>query len=213
MDRLADALGQHGTAVAVARACPAIDTGPPYLVRWLEEVADNSPRGDAPWVVVGFSAAGSRLTALQKRLRRTGREADALVYLDARLPSDGVPADAEPRFGALLDALDDGGVLAPWVRWWGDDVLADLLPDAAIRQDLISECPSMPRAFFAEPIPDPSDSTPSAYVALGDGYADQRSIAQSRGWPVVTVEDANHLWVLSRPDEVALAVLHAIEML
>lgn len=213
MDSLAKALESRNVAVVVARPRAPIDTGVPYLAQWLDGVVASWNGPIAPPAIVGFSAAGPRLAALQDRFRATGNAAGAVVYLDARLPADGASADAEVRFAELLDSLAVDGVLPRWTQWWGENALAELVPDPAMRDELDADCLPIPRAFFSEPIPAPADLSPAAYVALGSGYDDQCQLAEARGWPVVRLRDAHHLWVLTRPAEVARAILQAIEAL
>jgi hypothetical protein len=160
-----------------------------------------------PTVLVGFSAAGPRLFAVAAVLAP-----DAVVFMDARLPVDGVAPDAEPAFADLLDRLpvDDGGLLPPWPSWWPEPVLEVLVPDRSVRDAFVAECPQVPRAMFSVPVPAPEYHGPRAYLAFGDTYADQRSIADRRGWPVATLDRQRHLAPLVEPDTVAGALVDLI---
>lgn len=157
----------------------------------------------APTVMVAFSAAGPRAFAVAAM-----SAPQAIVFLDARLPADGVAPDTEPRFAELLDALphDSDGNLPPWVTWWGDDVMADLIPDELNRADFIAGCPCVPRSMFSRSIPAPEYAGPCGYVLLSEGYRDQYDVAATRGWPVHRVESATHLSPFVDPVPVAAAV-------
>jgi hypothetical protein len=213
MDPLATALATREMNVVVAQPQAAIDTGAPYLAQWLDGVTECWIGAAPRRVLVGFSAAGPRLAALNARFESVGCAAEALVFLDARLPCDGMPADAEATFAEMVDALCVDGVLPAWTSWWGDDALVELVPDQGLRDQLRRDCSPVPRAFFAEPIPAPSHRAKAAYVALGGGYDEQLHQAQRLGWPTVQLDSAHHLWVLTRPGDVAGAIMRVIEQL
>ena len=158
-------------------------------------------------MLVGFSAAGPRLFAVAAAV-----EPDAVVFMDARLPADGAAPDAEPAFAELLDRLpiDADGTLPPWPSWWPAAVLESLVPERSIRDAFVAECPRVSRAMFSTPIPAPTYGGPCAYLAFGDTYADQRSVALDRGWPVRTLGGHRHLAPLVAPDAVADALVDLI---
>lgn len=161
---------------------------------------------DASSVLVGFSAAGPRLFAIADAARPAG-----IVFLDARLPDDGVAPSDEAAFAELLDRLPvgDDGLLPPWPSWWPDEVLRAICPDDAVRARFVDGCPPVPRAMFDRALPAPPFDGPCGYLAFGDAYADQRTIAAERGWPTATL-DRTHLAALVAPDEVARALVDLI---
>ncbi len=133
--------------------------------------------------------------------------------MDARLPADGVAPDAEQPFRELLDSLPlDGGMLPPWPSWWPDGVIESLCPDVALRERFVDECPAVPRSMFSTPVPAPPVDLPSAFLAFGEGYADQSAIAEQRGWPVAKLP-LNHLAPMVAPGEVAAALAALCESL
>lgn len=196
MDVLAEAISSHGV--------PTITSQGPYMLdAWIDALDAAASRATPPVLLIGFSAAGPRIPAAA---RRVGVE--ALVFLDARLPADGVaPTDGEPNLDALLDGLTDSdGMVAPWSQWWGDELLTELIPDAVLRERFSAECPSLPRSWFSTPVPAPEFAGPSGYVALSDSYPSSVVAARSRSWPLVAL-DGHHLWPLVRSDAVAAALL------
>ncbi len=201
-DTLAGAIRGHEVPTITAPAPLALDA-------WLDALAVAAGAAAAPVVLVGFSAAGPRLPAAAERLG-----ADALVFLDARLPADGVaPTDGEPNFEALLDPLTDSdGVVAPWSQWWSEELLASLIPDVTLRRRFAAECPPVPRSYFSMPVPAPDFDGPCGYVSLGESYPLSVIQARSRRWPLVEL-DGHHLWPLVRPDAVATAVLDVVHQL
>lgn len=159
-------------------------------------------------VVIGFSAAGPRLYQVAAESRPA-----AIVFLDARLPADGVAPDAQPEFAEFLDRLPvAAGLLPPWPEWW-PDAIAELIPDAVQRTVFASGCPRLGRAIFAQPIPAPWFDGPCGFVGLGDGYAADADEARRRGWPVTVVDGAHHLWPVTEPDAVAEAVAAMVDRL
>ena len=189
---LVAALGAAGIDAVTPFAHTAID-------RYIEAGAASSPEG--PFVLVGYSAGGSRLYAVAERIRPT-----ALIFMDARLPADGVAPDAEQPFRELLDSLPlDGGMLPPWPSWWPDGVIESLCPDVALRERFVEECPAVPRSMFSTPVPAPPVDLPSAFLAFGEVYADQLAIAEQRGWPVAELP-LNHLAPMVAPGDVAAAL-------
>ena len=198
MSTLGRAVEARGLAVAAPPAHVDLDQ---YVAA---AAVARTPR---PTVLAGFSAAGPRLFLAGQALA-----ADAMVFMDARLPADGVAPDAEPGFADLLDRLpvDRDGMLPPWPTWWAEAVLESLVPEPSVRAAFVAECPRVPRAMFSVPVPAPAFDGPCAYLAFGDTYADQRALALDRGWPVATLLRRRHLAPLVEPDAVADALVALI---
>lgn len=199
MTTLAGALAERGAPTTVPSA-------PPLLEPWLGELAGATAHAERPLVLLGFSAAGPRLFAAAQR---TG--ADALVFLDARLPADGLSSvDGNTGFAELLEEqARPGGLVAPWAQWWGDELLAELIPDDGMRRRFAQECPPLPRAMFDEPLPAPAYGGPCGYLLLSETYEGDADEARRRGWPVRRL-DGHHLWPLVEPDRVADAVAEVL---
>ncbi len=197
LQTLADALAQMGVAAVVPSAPCDVD----------EYVAIVADAVDASSILVGFSAAGPRLFAVAERCRPAG-----IVFLDARLPVDGMAPVDETALAELLDRLpvDADGMLPPWPAWWPDEVMAAICPDDTLRKRFVRECPPVPRSMYDQPIPAPPYDGPCGYVAFGDAYADQRELATERGWPTVTL-DLAHLGALVAPDAVGPALVELVE--
>ncbi|GAA5154098.1 hypothetical protein GCM10023340_37030 [Nocardioides marinquilinus] len=164
-------------------------------------------------VLVVHSNAGLFAPLLAERL-----DVRATVYVDAALADGegGVAAGTPLAPPWLLDRVralagpDD--VLPPWTAWWDDDAVAALLPDPATRAAVEAEQRRLPLAYLAStvPVPDGWTTAPAAYLALGDGYADEREQAGGHGWPVATLP-GGHLHQLVDPAAVGGVVLDLLE--
>lgn len=198
------ALGERLAASGYRVAVPDVPFDLAAFVRSVAASVDDHS------VLVGFSAAGPRLFAVAEVARPA-----AIVFLDARLPVDGVTPDDDPALAAVVGRLpvSDDGTLPPWTSWWPDEVLGALVPDPGQRADLAAGCGRPPRAMFSAPIPAPPPGVPCGFVALGDGYAADAREAGGRGWPVVTLAGGNHLWPLTEPTSVADALVDVVGQL
>jgi hypothetical protein len=74
-----------------------------------------------------FPRSSARLAVLQPSVRAT------LTALTCEL------SDLVPR-----------GWLPPWPQWWGDEALAELIPDQEARRHFAEGCPRLPLAMFEE---------------------------------------------------------------
>ena len=106
------------------------------------------------------------------------------------------------------------GWLPPWSQWWGEEELAALLPDAAVRQHFATGCPRLPLAMFEEIHP-PTPGWPNApggYLQLSEAYEDEAARARELGWPVRR-QLGHHLVLLTEPGQVAREVRKLIGQL
>jgi hypothetical protein len=90
-----------------------------------------------------------------------------------------------PGLAAQLRKMADAqGWLPPWPQWWGEEALAELIPDPDVRRRFVAGCPRLPLAMFEEvhpPAPRWPDA-PAAYLQLSEAYADPAAQARQRGW-------------------------------
>jgi hypothetical protein len=199
---VADRLRSDGWSVAVCRPPAAPGSAQDALGAFLDAV----PAGQ-PSVLVPHSNAGLYVPELVRR-----RDVVATVFVDAALPpAEGRAALAPDAFYAFLESrADANGLLPPWTRWWDDTDVDVLFPDEATRLRVESEQHRLPLTYFRDSLPAPTGwvDRPSAYVAFGDTYADERRQAERWGWPVATLA-GEHLHQLVAPDEV-VATLTAL---
>jgi pimeloyl-ACP methyl ester carboxylesterase len=146
-------------------------------------------------VLVGHSGAGPLLAHVAR-----WSEGASCVYVDAGFRSR--------RMSGLTEALPLAERAAGLVPAWANDTdLAELLPDAATRTNLISSLTPMPREYFAEEIPYREPPDGSAYILLSPPYAEPAAEARAKGWPVRELAGGNHYLMLTQPEQVADAIL------
>jgi hypothetical protein len=159
-------------------------------------------------VLVGHSGAGPLLPAIAASFSEA---AAGLVFVDAFLPpASGTVRLVPAEYLDELSALATDGVVPPWSSWFGEEVMRDLLPDAAQRAHVEAAMPRLPLSFLQSdlPVPDGWDRHPCAYLLLSpEPYSPSAADARARGWPVTKIERGKHLDVLRRPAAVATALL------
>jgi len=164
-----------------------------YVARAALQIAAAVPTG--PVHLVGHSGAGYLLPQIGAARRAARQRVAGYVFLDAGVPhgrgatrSTLLRAE-DPAFADELDALLDAGASFPS---WSDDDLRELVPDAALRADLVASLRPRGREFFTEPLPFPGDwpDAPCGYLRLSASYDRPARVARSRGWPVVVTDPA-----------------------
>lgn len=203
-DQVAAELSGRGYEVGVPDLTGTVMAGPPYGVRQAKVIARSA--SGQPAVLIGHSGAGPLLAAAGAM----AGQIRGYLFVDAGLPIPGqtwmdtVPADLAAQVREMADAQ---GWLPPWPQWWGDEVLAGLLPDPAARRRFTAGCPRLPLAMFTEAHPAAPHwpDAPGAYLQLSEAYQDQAARARERGWPV-TRQLSHHLALLTEPRQVAASV-------
>jgi hypothetical protein len=189
----AERLTAAGHRVTVPDLRPSVD--PPE--GWYDRAADLVPPAD---VVAAHSGAGLLLPLAADRAG-----AGAAVFVDALLP--GRPTSDRFRgFLATLPVTD--GRLPRWSDWWGEEAMAEEVPDAAVRARIEAEQPRLPVAFYDQSVPVPPSWPPArvGYLQLSAGYDADAEGARNSGWAVRSLP-GRHLDLATRPDEVAAELL------
>ena len=196
---VAERLRHGGWPVDVCRL-PTAPTSPRDVLSAFLEVLTPG----RPVVLVPHSNAGLYVPQLVHE-----REVVATVFVDAALaPAEGAAPLAPDSFRAFLESRADAdGLLPTWTRWWDDADVAGLFPDAATRLRVEQQQQRLPLAYFRDSLPVPAGwaDRPSAYLAFGDTYDEERRQAGLWQWPVETL-DGEHLHLLVAPDDVADAL-------
>jgi len=158
--------------------------------------------------LVGHSGAGLLLPTIAKALNV---ERAALVFVDSFLPRPtGTQRLAPPGLIEQLRALADEDLLPPWSRWFGEDVMRELVPDERLRATLEEEMPRLPLSYFEASVPLPAgwDAGPCAYLLFTEEtYGESAAEAAARGWPVAVIPGGSHLAMVTEPVAVAEALL------
>jgi hypothetical protein len=194
-------LAGRGYQVSAPDLTATVSAGPPYCVRQAEVIARGA--SGQPSILIGHSGAGPLLAAAGALMDRVL----GYIFVDAGLPIPGqtwmetVPPELAAQVREMADAE---GWLPSWSQWWGDEVLAELIPDPGARRRFAAGCPRLPLAMFEEahpPVPQWPDA-PGAYLQLSEAYDDQAASARELGWPV-TEQISHHLALLTDPGPVA----------
>jgi pimeloyl-ACP methyl ester carboxylesterase len=205
-------LAEAGYPVVIPDLSGAVSAGPPYHLRQAEVIAGSA--ADQPALLVGHSRAGPLLATAGAML---GGGVRGYIFVDARLPRPGCSwIDTAPPglVAQLRETAGPQGRLPPWSQWWGEEELAALLPDPAVRQHFAAGCPRLPLAMFEEihpPVPGWPDA-PGGYLQLSEAYEDEAAKAGELGWPVRR-ELSHHLALLTEPGRVARLVRELIGQL
>jgi pimeloyl-ACP methyl ester carboxylesterase len=206
---VADVLAGDGYAVTVPDLAGAIGAGPPYHLRQAQLIADCA--AGRPAILIGHSRAGPLLATAGTML---GEGVRGYVFADARLPAPGRSwlETVQPGLAARLRAMaGPQGWLPPWPQWWGEEELAALITDPAVRQHFAAGCPRLPMAMLAEVHP-PAPGWPAApggYLQLSEAYEDDAARARELGWPVRR-RLSHHLALLTEPGRVASEIRELI---
>ena len=160
--------------------------------------------GDERVIVVPHSGAGPLLPSV---LAGFPAGQAAAIFLDATLPHPGRPRLDELREALPADAyqqLERG--LQGGESWpdWTDEQLAPLIPDDETRRAVLAMVTPRTLGFFEEPLP-PDDlpaELPCAYLRLSAAYDQPLATAESRDWPVRSL-DLTHLAPYTHARDVA----------
>jgi hypothetical protein len=200
-DLVAADLAGRGWEVSVPDLTGSTMAGPPYCLRQAEVIARGA--SGQPAILIGHSGAGPLLAIAGTLIG----EVPGYIFADAGLPIPGQTwmQTAPPELAARVrEMADQQGWLPPWPQWWGEEIMAELIPDPVARRHFTAGCPRLPLAMFEEvhpPAPKWPDA-PAAYLQLSEAYHDQAATARELGWPV-TERMSHHLAPLTHPGMVA----------
>ncbi|HEY7107719.1 MAG TPA: alpha/beta hydrolase [Acidimicrobiia bacterium] len=198
---VADALVASGHEARVPDLRPAARAGDPAAVLGLVDASAGGPVD----VIAGHSGAGYFLPAIGAANRSSLRR---LVFVDAGIPPCEGTTDAGDDFMGWIRTLAVDGVLPEWSRWWDEDTMRHLVPDADRRERFEAGLPRVPVTFYETPValPDRWCELPGAYLLLSEGYRRHEVTARARGWPTLALERA-HLDIVNHPDTVVDALV------
>jgi len=204
----ATALHGLGAAAWVAELRDDAAPGAPFWLRHARAAAASLralPANERAWLV-GHSGAGALLPLVQEA---AGRPVAGYLFVDAGLPRAGSRLDAiaeeSVEFAAQLRASLAAGEHFPA---WTDAQLAEIVPDAGRRRDLLAGVRPRGLDFFEEPLPLPAGwpDAPCGYLWFSAPYLPALAEARSRGWPVRELP-GGHFHMLVEADAVARALL------
>ncbi|GGQ51034.1 alpha/beta fold hydrolase [Couchioplanes azureus] len=198
---VAEAMRRLGlTAVVPTPPVPAVADPAAVLTTLRDQLTERDDLVLVPHSNAGLYAPGL-VAALPVR---------AVVFVDAVLPppAGDLPAAPPGMRDLLRERVDAEGLLPPWTEWWPEEDIARLFPDAATRRRVAAEQQRIPFGYLSARVEVPAgwDHVPAAYLAFGDGYAEELADARGRGWPA-HVMPGGHLHMLCDPDAVAAEIV------
>ena len=199
-----EALAVEGVQSVVPELARSEDGREPHFVQHADSAAAVLRRIRDEFILVGHSGAGPLLPQIA---RLTARRPLAYIFVDAGLPDPIRPRKGGGSFAVQIDQLLQDRHRYPE---WTDLDLAELIPDKARRQTILSELRPQGAAFWNEAVPS-GDSWPDApcgYLRFGSNpsYDDAVDEARRRGWPV-KVMPGGHFHLVVDPVAVATALL------
>lgn len=210
-----DELAREGHRIVVPSLLPALG-GLKDFDRAIARCVKDSLRRAAvpdPIVLVGHSAAGAYLPAIEAELHR---EVSACVFVDARLPVPGASLATQDTREEVeqIRGMAREGMLPPWSNWFGEGTMREVIPDEKVREHFVAELLPIPLALYEEEIRCPSSwpEVPCAYLRLSEYYKPVADEARARGW-VVTELEAQHMLLLTNPRQVAGTLLGVVDEL
>ncbi|MEO3747272.1 hypothetical protein [Plantactinospora sp. B5E13] len=199
---VASALRADFGVTAVVPAPP--DPAPTSPAAVLAAIEKGLPDSD-DLVLVPHSNAGLYVPAIVMT-----RPVRGAVFVDAVLPParGDVPVAPARLRDMLRDHVGPDGTLPPWTRWWPEESVVRLFPDAETRARVEAEQARMPFEYLAARVdlPDGWDAVSAGYLSFGDTYADEREDARARGWPARRML-GDHLHMLRDPAGVAAGIM------
>lgn len=207
-DLVAADLARWGYEVGAPDLTGTVAAGPLYCSRQAEVIARSA--AGRPAILIGHSGAGPLLAAAGALIGQVR----GYVFVDAGLPIPGQSwmETVPPELAAQVrDMADAEGWLPPWPQWWGDEAMAELIPDPEARRRFAAGCPRLPLAMFEEthpPAPAWPDA-PGAYLLLSEAYQDEAAKARELGWPVAE-QMTHHLALLTEPGGIARSLRELI---
>ena len=204
---VAHELARRGHRVLIANPVDEASDGRAFWQQHAESVASaiNQSAIAQPLVLAGHSGAGPLLPAIAARLAHPPTR---IVFVDAGIGRAGwsrldlLRDEGGAWFDAFEQDLRAGGAFPAWTN----SDLADVIPNAALRQQTLRELRPRTLNFFVEKMSAPQPNAPCAYIQFSAGYAQHAHLAEQRGWPVTRFE-AGHFHMLVDPSAVAQALI------
>ncbi|HLF28818.1 MAG TPA: alpha/beta fold hydrolase [Anaerolineae bacterium] len=162
---------------------------------------------DRSLILIGHSGAGPLLPAIRQALNHP---IAGYIFADAGIPVDGASrldlmASEDPEWAGQFRQTLEAGERFP--NWRNDD-LAEVIPEAALRQGVVNELRPRGLVFFEERIPvfDGWPDAPCGYLLFSPVYAAPAARARREGWAYREMQ-AGHFHMLVEPAAVANALV------
>lgn len=159
--------------------------------------------------LVAHSGAGPLLPAIRASIPNPVR---AYVFVDAGLPGEDATRldlmqSEEPDWAQQFQTYLEGGGHFP--NWSSEDLL-EIIPDEALRGQMVAEIQPRPLDFFTEPIPvfKGWPDAPCVYILFSEPYERAALQARQLGWPTYELE-AGHFHMLVDPKAVTDLIINS----
>jgi hypothetical protein len=212
---VAEHVRQQGYACILPVLTDHADSTEPFWKQHAEAVSQAVAHlpVDQRLTLVAHSGAGLLLPAIRRLIPNP---IDAYLFVDAGIPRDGlsrldlIKMESQEWGEAFHQELLRGRQYPIW----SIDDLQEVLPNEALRQQMVAEIQPRTLNFFTEAIPVSRDwpDAPCAYIQLSEGYAFYTQQARASGW-VVKEFQAGHFHMLVDAPAVAGAVIESTETL
>lgn len=202
---VADQMRQRGLDVLVPSLKDSPNSKEPFWRQNADSVSqafDELP-SDQPVTLVAHSGAGPLLPVIRASIPNP---IHAYVFVDAGIPRDGATRldlmkSEDPEWAAQFQEELEHGSRFPT---WSKEELQEVIPDEALRRQMVAEIQPRGLDFFSEPIP-VFDGWPDAaciYIQFSAPYEGPATQARQAGWQTYTME-AGHFHMLVDPQGVA----------
>lgn len=200
-DLVADEMRRRGLNVFVPTLNDSPGADEPFWKQHVESVLQvlvNVPK-DIPLILVAHSGAGPLLPAIRQALAHS---IGAYVFVDAGIPHanasrlDLMKSEDPEWANDFQQELERGGRFPTW----SVDDLQEVIPDEALRRQMVAELRPRGLDFFTEPIP-VFDGWPDAsciYIQFSNPYRQPAAQARKTGWPTYELR-AGHFHMLVDP--------------
>lgn len=173
-----------------------------------QAIADVAP--DTSLTLVAHSGAGPLLPAIRQEL---ANPVHAYVFVDAGIPRDwasrlDLMKSEDPEWAEQFQEELARGERFPT---WSFDDLQEVIPEEALRRQMVAEIRPRGLSFFMESIPvfDGWPDAPCVYIQCSAAYEQPATQAQQAGWQVHKLE-AGHFHMLVDPKTVADLIIHSV---
>jgi pimeloyl-ACP methyl ester carboxylesterase len=206
-----DEMRQRGFNVVVPRLSDSPASEEASWKQHAESVSQSLAKlpDETPLILVGHSGAGPLLPAIRQLIPNPVR---AYIFVDAGIPRDGASRldlmkSEDPAWANDFQKELERGARFPT---WSFDDLQEVIPDPALREQMVAELRPRGLNFFTEPIP-VFPGWPDAscvYIQFSAAYDQPAAQARREGWSSQTL-DAGHFHMLVEPGEVTDLLIRA----
>lgn len=210
--RVADELRARGLAALVPVLADSPASQEPFWKQHAESISREMSfiPVETRVILVAHSGAGPLLPVIRRSIPNP---VQAYTFVDAGTPRDGATRldlmrSEDPEWAAQFQTELEQGQAFPS---WSFDDLREVIPDEAIRRQMVAELHPRGLSFFTEPIPvfRGWPDAPCAYIRFSSPYDKSADEARAAGWPTYDL-NAGHFHMLVDPVSVTDLIVHSV---